>query len=135
MLQKGTTSSAVIRGVTTFALLLLFLSAQWQQWAQHRVHHGHEHAAQHTDADEQDACHRNIFHHDTTNGCAHPAHITAPHLHCDLCDYLCVPVLWYHAPFALAQRSTPHQAVFSASHLALTIRQHQPDARGPPCLG
>lgn len=37
---------------------------------------------------EQDACHRTIYHHDTVHGCKHKEHISIPVLKCELCSML-----------------------------------------------
>lgn len=37
---------------------------------------------------EQDACHRAIYHHDSINGCKHKEHITKPIQKCELCSML-----------------------------------------------
>ncbi|HYG01448.1 MAG TPA: hypothetical protein VD927_03335 [Chryseosolibacter sp.] len=47
----------------------------------------HDQHVDHTETDEQDPCHRAIYHSDTNNGCEHNSHLT-PYLKCDVCSII-----------------------------------------------
>lgn len=51
----------------------------------HHAAHYHHHSELHTEEAEADACHRAIFHGETSHDCAHKGHITEVHDHCKLC--------------------------------------------------
>jgi hypothetical protein len=59
--------------IAAFLLLLVYLGGQYLPSLGHTLLHTHAHVV-HTEADEQDACHRSIYHQDTVNGCDHPYH-------------------------------------------------------------
>jgi hypothetical protein len=61
--------------IAALILLLIYLGGQYAPSLGHALLHAHPHAHDaHTAADEQDACHRSIYHHDVVNGCDHPYH-------------------------------------------------------------
>lgn len=59
--------------LAAFLLLLVYLGGQYLPSLGHALLHTHVHVV-HTAADEQDACHRSIYHQDAVNGCDHPYH-------------------------------------------------------------
>jgi hypothetical protein len=50
--------------------------------------HAHEHEIAHMDRQEQDPCHRAMYHQDLQNGCDHDSHLVASSDDCDLCHHL-----------------------------------------------
>ena len=51
----------------------------------HEAIHHHEHAELHTEEAEEDACHRAIYHGETSHDCEHKSHLTQTINDCDLC--------------------------------------------------
>ncbi|MEZ4987408.1 MAG: hypothetical protein R2795_20580 [Saprospiraceae bacterium] len=95
MLQKKTVyKQSIQHTLVAWGLMLLLLFAQSEAWVWHPFLHADHHHEHHAAAAEQDACHRAIFHHDTINGCEHPAHLSQPTWDCELCDFLWLPMTW-----------------------------------------
>jgi hypothetical protein len=74
---------------TAFAVLLLafFVVGNSQRETIHQFFHSHDHLVSHTEAQEKDPCHREIYHHDKEKGCGHHSHIVVTD-ECDLCDLI-----------------------------------------------
>ena len=51
----------------------------------HQAVHNHDHAEFHTQEAEADACHRAIYHGETSHDCEHRSHLTKTETDCDLC--------------------------------------------------
>lgn len=51
----------------------------------HQAVHNHDHAEFHTQEAEADACHRAIYHGETSHDCEHKSHLTKTETDCDLC--------------------------------------------------
>lgn len=54
----------------------------------HQAIHHHDHSELHTQEAEEDACHRAIYHGETSHDCEHKSHITETITDCDLCKVL-----------------------------------------------
>lgn len=73
------------RGVASLLLLFgYFLNVVSFESFHQAVHH-HEHADLHTEEAEEDACHRAIYHGETSQDCEHKSHIAETHASCELC--------------------------------------------------
>jgi hypothetical protein len=74
-------------GFRIVILVLLFLYAvgisQFDGW--HKLFHPHDTLISHSESQEEDSCHRAIFHQDIEKGCEHRTHIVVNNK-CDLCD-------------------------------------------------
>lgn len=84
---------------------------------------------------EKDACHRTIYHHDTTDGCDHPYHLTKPIVKCELCNIL----LTHHVlPIkkSLEARAVAHVPVIPALEDQLVTNPvcAAHGLRGPPTI-
>jgi len=79
MFQRSATRRNVYQTGANFLastlLLVLYLAGNIQSDAIHQLLHAHE-AVSHSIEDEGNACHRSIYHDDTTAGCVHNTHIT-----------------------------------------------------------
>ncbi len=74
-----------IRGSASLLLLFgYFLNVVSFESFHHVIHH-HHHAELHTEEAEEDACHRAIYHGETSHECDHKSHITQSETDCDLC--------------------------------------------------
>ncbi|MCF8461762.1 MAG: hypothetical protein K9G46_13645 [Flavobacteriales bacterium] len=73
------------RGIASLLLLFgYFLNVVSFESIHQAVHH-HRHSELHTDAAEADACHRAIYHGETSLDCEHKSHLAETHNSCELC--------------------------------------------------
>ena len=75
------------RTVFTSLLLVLYIASTFQIEVLHKFFHSHDHLVSHAEAQEEDPCHRAIYHHDLEKGCGHHSHILVTNK-CDLCDLI-----------------------------------------------
>lgn len=54
----------------------------------HQAIHHHDHSELHSDEDEEDACHRAIYHGDVSADCKHESHFAETDTDCELCKVL-----------------------------------------------
>jgi hypothetical protein len=84
--KKGNGFAAIL-----ILLLIAFCAAgNAQLEALHQFLHSHHHGTSHSQTQEQDACHRTIYHQDVENGCGHQSHIVVTDK-CALCDLISHP--------------------------------------------
>jgi hypothetical protein len=74
----------------TFLLIAFCIAGNAQLEALHQFLHSHHHGTSHSQTDEQDACHRTIYHQDVEDGCGHQSHIVVTEK-CALCDLISHP--------------------------------------------
>jgi hypothetical protein len=74
-----------ISQVLTLLLLLLYLAGSSNLEFIHSYFHDHDIAVAHSDDQENDPCHRLIYHHDIAQGCHHDSHLSASDK-CQMCD-------------------------------------------------
>jgi hypothetical protein len=74
---------------TSLAVLLLTLYAAGTSGIEglHQLFHSHDHSVAHSETQEQDPCHRSIYHHVTDKRCGHHSHLIVRDK-CELCDVL-----------------------------------------------
>ena len=101
----------------------------------HQAVHHHEHADLHTEEAEEDACHRAIYHGESSHDCEHKSHLLETEIACDLCK---VTVSRFHFNSATVQASNqPNQfahiqatsTAFLDSNCSLVY-----SPRGPPAI-
>ena len=73
------------RGVVSLLLLFGYFLNVISFESFHQVVHHHDHSELHTAAAEADACHRAIYHGETSHDCEHKSHLTKTETDCDLC--------------------------------------------------
>jgi hypothetical protein len=66
-------------------LLTFYVGGASQSQLLHQLFHSHDHSVSHSEAQEQDPCHRSIYHNDEEKGCEHHSHIVVAD-NCELCD-------------------------------------------------
>ena len=69
------------------SLLLLYVFSYFSFELIHQFQHSHEYEALHTEENENEACHRAVFHSEK-DACDHKTHVTSLEKHCDLCDVI-----------------------------------------------
>jgi hypothetical protein len=72
-----------LRGVLTIFLLFLYILS-FETKEIHKILHHHQESLLHSPQQEEDPCHRKVFHHDE-NACKHKTHVTASEK-CSLCE-------------------------------------------------
>jgi hypothetical protein len=72
---RNTSNRLRFQSCITTLLLSLYIAATIGTDLVHQVFHEHQNAALHTAQQEQDPCHRSLYHHDT-HGCDHQAHVS-----------------------------------------------------------
>lgn len=72
--------------VFTFVMLSLYIAGTSGVSRLHQFFHEHE-VVSHSAEQEEDPCHRALYHHDADHGCQHHAHVTASEK-CDVCDLI-----------------------------------------------
>lgn len=114
MLQKEINPYIQLRRIGAALLcLILFLGGQFSVTFQHYLEHSVSHDHLHNQEAESDACHQAIFHVGSTAACEHPAHLTATHTDCELCDYLLQFTEFSLLELKLSLPKTVSQAVFN----------------------
>lgn len=71
--------------VLCIILLTFYLAGASQFQGLHQLFHWHDHSVSHSELQEQDPCHRAIYHDDQEKGCGHHSHIVVTDK-CELCD-------------------------------------------------
>ena len=97
-------------------------------------HHEAENIAFHSVENENDACHRRVYHHDIAKGCEHKSHINTEKKECDWCK-----VFPINDVFILAENTfifSHFQANFTLKTSKITFFSYtylsNPPSRGPP---
>jgi hypothetical protein len=92
---------------TVFAVFLLtsYIIGTSQLETLHQFLHSHDHLVSHTQAQEKDPCHREIYHHDNEKGCGHHSHIAVTNK-CELCDLI------FHTDLIFLARSESQSILF-----------------------
>jgi hypothetical protein len=68
-------------------LLAFYVTGPSQFELLHKLIHTHDHSVSHTEMQEEDPCHRSIYHNDIEKGCGHHSHIVVTDK-CELCDLI-----------------------------------------------
>lgn len=63
--------------ITVLFLMLLYIGSTLTPEQLHSFIHHHEITVTHSADEEQDPCHRTLYHHDTEQGCEHDSHLIA----------------------------------------------------------
>jgi hypothetical protein len=99
-------------------------------------YHEAEHSATHSEFNEQDACHRSIYHQDTQRGCGHKNHISKQESSC-VWDKIFLVTDFYLSP-ENAFIFSSFQPVFAAISSEISFFSSTdllcPPARGPPTM-
>jgi hypothetical protein len=122
-------------GFRIVILVLLFLYtvgiSQFDGW--HKLFHPHDTVISHSEAQEEDSCHRAVFHLDIEKGCEHRTHIVVNNK-CDLCDSI------FHTDHLLLSKLDASEISFESfrfiinpSGIAIRIELIL-STRGPPAL-
>ncbi len=69
----------------TFALLIFYVVGTGKLEVVHSIFHDHAATISHTEEQEEDPCHRAIYHDDVEKGCHHATHLIVSDK-CQLCD-------------------------------------------------
>lgn len=72
--------------VFTFVILSLYIAGTSGVSRLHQFFHEHE-TVSHSAEQEEDPCHRALYHQDADHGCQHNTHVTASEK-CDVCDLI-----------------------------------------------
>ncbi|MFZ6000988.1 MAG: hypothetical protein ACOYW3_10795 [Bacteroidota bacterium] len=101
----------------TFFLLALYAVGSLQVESFHRLLHGHDDIALHSVEQEQNDCHRAVFHNQAKGDCKHKSHVTE-NKKCPLCQIstqqLHVVISYSHETFSLAsEESSSYLQVFT----------------------
>lgn len=129
-LAKAKSSKIHPSRLRTSALLLLFLyfagNVQFESF--HQAFHA---AEEHSSDEEQDPCHRAIYHDSQSEGCEHKTHVTAVR-NCPLCHV--VPFNEQHFFISSSFISLPLANGFQdeISEIGTSISLITPPSRGPP---
>lgn len=75
----------VIKTLLSSLLLFFYIGGNLSTLGLHRLLHAHDHIVTHDEEQEQNACHRAIYHAEAGNGCGHDFHYAIPD-DCDACD-------------------------------------------------
>jgi hypothetical protein len=87
-MTKKITKGVVNRGATqvlTLLLLLMYITGTSQLELVHSLAHDHVSLISHSQEQEEDPCHRLIYHNDVENGCGHDSHLIVTDK-CHMCD-------------------------------------------------
>ncbi len=118
--------------VLTFLLLGAYAAGTSQSQIFHSLTHDHT-AELHSDEQEEDACHRLIFHGDNERGCGHGAHLLVSDK-CEMCDLVChwggglLPAIGYKSIAFSQHHFTVHQSDFEGCGFVIA------SSRAPPSL-
>lgn len=77
-----------LRNFTSLLLLFGYLLNVISFESFHQVVHNHDHAELHTVEAEADACHRAIYHGETSHECEHENHVANTKVDCNFCKVL-----------------------------------------------
>jgi hypothetical protein len=130
-LFRNKATKASIRTLGAAVLLLLYLISGQPQEVFHQFVHEHEEIT-HSAEQEQDACHRSIYH-EQNDGCGHKAHFTTSEK-CALCDHYIKTDHLYstnanHTSTVIYSTDRAFIATFSASDPIRVL-----PSRGPPAI-
>ena len=135
MSVKRTATYSLLKATVSLLLFFAyFLNVVSFESFHHAVHH-HEHAELHTQEAEEDACHRAIYHGETSHDCEHKSHIAKTETDCDLCK---VTVSRFHFNSTVVKAvEKPEQIAFNQPTGTKVFGYnfslvHAP--RGPPAL-
>jgi len=79
--SRNTLKSAFAALLVSVYVLSAIRIDSFHEFLHHAAH------VEHNEVQESDPCHRAIYHHDVSEGCAHGAHLI-PYLKCDLCSII-----------------------------------------------
>ena len=114
-------------------LLSFCFAGTFQFKALHGLFHLHEHIVIHSEAQEQNACHRTIYHNEEERGCDHHSHILITDK-CELCD------LSFHTDHILLAKEQTSTLLFFqinpavCSQDALSLSESPLSSRAPPAV-
>lgn len=74
-----------LRGIASLLLLFGYFLNVVSFESFHQAIHHHDHSELHTEEAEEDACHRAIYHGETSHDCEHKSHLAETHDSCELC--------------------------------------------------
>jgi hypothetical protein len=92
-------------------LIVLYMGATWQVQVFHGFFHDHEEVVSHSEEQEKDPCHRQIYHHEPAACASHDAHLIASDK-CQICD------LAFHTDQTLLSKAVVAAARFEATYFA-----------------
>lgn len=122
-----------LSGLVTLSFLVLYAVGSLQVESFHRLIHGHDEATLHSAEQEENNCHRVVYHNEAKSDCDHKSHITE-NRNCPLCQ---ISVQQFHLPGDLTNPlvsfSNTQPADFREAAI-LTIGLRQSGARAPPHL-
>jgi hypothetical protein len=122
-----------IKSFSVILLLVLYLGGMVEVSVLHRLLHAHKDISKHLVEDEEDPCHRKIFHDDNVNGCEHNTHVTST-AKCQECQQFVSPVhiaLSIPAVKALTLSDTYYYATEISTATFLSFPR---PSRAPPAL-
>jgi hypothetical protein len=132
--------SAIRRGIACglkvvlcIFLLTFYIAGTSQLETLHQFFHSHDHLTSHSEAQEKNPCHREIFHHDIEKGCGHGSHIVVRDK-CELCD------VTFHIDQIFLARSGAQSIIFfsvdfvDSSPDAVGLSQSNLSSRAPPAI-
>lgn len=76
-----------LRILVAVLLLTLYFAGTSGIEVLHQFFHSHNHLVAHSEAQENDPCHRSIYHQETDKGCGHHSHLIIRDK-CELCDLI-----------------------------------------------
>jgi hypothetical protein len=125
-----------LRGLTLplcTLLLAFYVTGPSQFELLHKLIHTHDHSVSHTATQEEDPCHRAIYHNDIEKGCSHHSHIVVTDK-CELCD-----LISHTDQILLSISESVHSQFFSVdfnfcSPEVLSIGQSILPSRAPPAI-
>jgi hypothetical protein len=112
-------------------LILCYLAANVQFESLHSLAHRDEAEISHHVADENDPCHRKLYHHDFSKGCEHSAHFIASKK-CSLCDHHLTTDKIVYTETKASEFRHSFSFLSVAILAAPTTHALQIPARGPP---
>ena len=121
-----------VKSLTMTLFLSGYLLATTGLQVIHKIFHEHAASVTHNFTDEQDLCHRVIYHHDQVANCGHASHVIV-HEKCALCD------VWFHTeaytifPTASGKVTAGGEAAERIVLSLVASAGHHLPSRAPPC--
>jgi hypothetical protein len=122
---------SALRAGSVVLLLLLYAAGVLQVESLHALFHDHQQAKLHTSAQENDLCHRAIYHGEKENDCGHKTHVKKSD-RCSLCAMFCSGAHVY-AEISLVRIFVHATDYFFDNDFFTQISSgHQKPSRAPP---
>jgi hypothetical protein len=121
-----------IVAIASIIFLLLHLAGNFQNGNFHKLLHAHSAKDLHTEANENDPCHRKLFHQDVS-GCDHTTHV-AEDSNCKLCDLILSRDILCDVGSITIADVNGKSSYTGFSSIAGIARCHALPSRGPPAI-